>query len=104
KIQFHTGLQGDLDSLTIPIESTMKKVVFTRLGDASMKEKSFLQPFVGEYQRGPNTVTVALKEDHAITITLPGQGTFDLLPVRGTKFNIKGLTGYSVEFKGDDLV
>jgi hypothetical protein len=27
-----------------------------------------------------------------------------LVPVHGTKFNIKELSGYSVEFKGDDLV
>jgi CubicO group peptidase (beta-lactamase class C family) len=104
KVQFHTGLQGDLDSLSIPLESTVKEVVFTRLGDPRMKEKTFLQPFVGDYQRGPATVTVALKDDHNITITIPGQGTLELAPVRGTKFNIKGLTGYSIEFKGDDLV
>ena len=104
KVQFHTSLQGDLDSLAMPLESTVKEIVFTRLGDRSMTEKTFLEPFVGAYQRGPATVTVAFKGDHELTVTLPGQGTMDLTPVRGTRFNIKGLTGYSVEFKGDDLV
>lgn len=104
KVQFHSDLQGDIDSLALPLEATVKEVVFTRLGDRRMMEKTFLEPLVGPYQRGPNTVNVALKDDHALTITLPGQGTFDLAPVRGARFNIKGLTGYSVEFKGDDLV
>ena len=35
---------------------------------------------------------------------LPGQPVYNLVPVRGTKFNIKELNGYSVEFKGDELV
>jgi hypothetical protein len=39
-----------------------------------------------------------------LTLTLPGQPVYNLVPVHGTKFNIKELNGYSVEFKGDDLV
>jgi len=104
KVQFHTNLQGDLDSLALPLEATVKEVVFTRLGDKQMTEKTFLQPLTGNYQRGAGTVTVALKTDHALSVTIPGQGSFDLVPVRGTKFDIKGLTGYAVEFKGNDLV
>jgi len=104
KVAFHADLQGDIDSLALPLESTVKEVVFTRLGDAGMKNPTFLQPLTGAYLRGAATVTVAMKGPDAITLTIPGQGTMDLEPVRGTKFNVKGLTGYSVEFKGDDLV
>ena len=104
KVEFHSNLQGDIDFLSLPLESTVKDVVFTRVGDAKMKTRTFLQPLTGIFARGPVDVTVAMKGDNAITLTIPGQGTFDLEPVRGTKFNIKGLTGYSVEFLGDDLV
>jgi hypothetical protein len=104
KVQFHSSLQGDIDFLSLPLESTVKEVVFSRLGEARMKEKTFLEPLTGIYVRGPVNVTVAMQGDHAMSVTIPGQGTFDLEPVRGTKFDIKGLTGYSVEFKGDDLV
>jgi hypothetical protein len=104
KVQFHSDLQGDVDSFAMPLESTVKEIVFTRLGDRKMKERTFLQPLTGSYQRGPASIIVAMKGDNAITATIPGQGTMDLTPVRGTRFNVKGLTGYSVEFKGDDLV
>jgi CubicO group peptidase (beta-lactamase class C family) len=104
KVAFHSNLQGDVDSFSVPIESTVKEVVFTRLGDKRMKETSFLQPLTGTYQRGAAAITVAMKGADAITMTIPGQGTFDLLPVRSTRFDVKGLTGYSVEFKGDDMV
>ncbi len=105
KVEFHSNLQGDIDFLSLPLESTVKDIVFTRLGDARMKERTFLQPLTGTYVRGAANVTIAMKNDNALTMTLPGgQGTFDLEPVRGTRFNVKGLTGYSVEFRGDDLV
>jgi len=104
KVEFHSNLQGDIDFLSLPLESTVKDVVFSRLGDPKMKQRTFLMPLTGTYVRGGTNVTVAMKGDDAIALTLPGQGTFDLEPVRGTKFNMKGLTGYSVEFLGDDLV
>jgi hypothetical protein len=69
-----------------------------------MKETTFLRPLTGAYQRGAATITVAMQGDHGITLTMGGQTAVDLEPVRGTRFNIKGQNGSSVEFKGDDLV
>src|SRR5579885_2666904 len=104
KIQFHSNLQGDIDFLSIPLESSVKDVVFTRLGDAKMRTKTFLAPLTGTFVRGGTNVIVDMKADDAITLTLPGQGTFDLEPMRGTRFNVKGLNGHTIEFFGDDLV
>jgi CubicO group peptidase (beta-lactamase class C family) len=104
KVQFHTDLAGDIDSLGIPFEATLKDITFVRLGDRKMMQKTFLQPLSGEYQFGPLVAVVALKGDAALTLTMPGQPVYNLVPVRGTKFNIKELNGYSVEFKTDELV
>jgi CubicO group peptidase (beta-lactamase class C family) len=104
KVSFHTNALGDVDSLSVPLEPSVKEIVFTRLPDRKMMEKTFLQPLTGTYQRGAGVVTVALKGDHSITLALPGQPPIDLEPVRGTRFNIKGQNGSSVEFKGSDLV
>lgn len=104
KVTFHTNLAGEIDSLGIPFESTLKDIAFAKLGDRKMTEKTFLQPLTGDFQRGPITAVVAMKGDTALTLTMPGQPVYNLVPVRGTKFNIKELNGYSVEFKGDDLV
>ncbi len=104
KVEFHTNLAGEIDSLGIPFESTLKDITFARLGDRNMTQKTFLQPLTGDFQRGPLTAVVALKGDTALTLAMPGQPVYNLVPVRGMKFNIKELNGYSVEFKGDDLV
>ena len=72
-----------------------------------MTEKSFLQSLVGEYDLGGNTVTVTLKGDSLLVLTnlgRPGgaivaQREYEILPTRGLSFEIKALTGFTVEFK-----
>lgn len=102
KFTFHTNLQGDIDGFSAPLESTVHEIVFTRAPDRSMMQKSVLEPLAGQYQLGPATATVALRGDSAITLVLPGQPAYELVPTGGLKFLIKGLTGYSVEFKKSD--
>src|SRR3989337_2873538 len=43
--------------------------------------------------------TVALQGDSCLTLTVPGQPTYTLVPLQGTSFSIKGMSGYTVEFK-----
>ena len=104
QISFQTDRRGDVESLSIPFEPTVKEIVFKKLGDRSMSQATFLEPLTGSYQRGPATLTVAMKGDNAITLALPGQPPVELEPVRGTRFHIKGQNGSMLEFKGDDLV
>jgi hypothetical protein len=63
-----------------------------------MKEKSFLEKFVGEYVLGQMTATVTLRGENKLILTVPGQPKYELVPYKGTEFNLKDLSGYSVEF------
>jgi hypothetical protein len=36
-----------------------------------------------------------------LVASIPGQENLELLPKRGTTFDIKGLAGFSIEFKKD---
>jgi hypothetical protein len=69
----------------------------------SMYQLSFLQQFVGEYDLLGLTVTVALLKDK-LTLTVPGQPTYELEPYRGTEFNLKDQPGYSVRFLPKEIV
>jgi hypothetical protein len=53
---------------------------------------------VGEYVLGEMTVTVTLRGKNNLILTVPGQPQYELVPYKGTEFNLKNLTGYSVEF------
>ena len=56
---------------------------------------------VGEYVLMNITATVALEGDK-LTLTVPGQPRYELVPMKGLSFDFKGLSGYSVEFKKDE--
>lgn len=101
KVMFQTSWQGDIASLAIAFEPQVKDIVFTRAADARMKDKAFLQALVGEYVFGPMTATVSLRDDGTLILTIPGQSPYELVPVRGTTFNVKGISGYSGEFQKD---
>jgi CubicO group peptidase (beta-lactamase class C family) len=102
KISFHTNLQGDVDSFSAPLESSVHEIVFTRAPDRSVLNRTILEPLTGQYQIGPNVATVAIRGANAITLMLPGQPLFELTPTGGLKFLVKGLTGYSLEFKKNE--
>jgi len=103
KAAFSPDLKGDIVSLSIPLalDPSVKDIVFTRAADKGMAEKGFLEKFVGTYILSGVEITVALREGKGLIMTIPGQQDFELVPYRGTEFNLKGVPGYSVEFKQD---
>jgi CubicO group peptidase (beta-lactamase class C family) len=102
KISFQTNLQGDIASLSTPLESSVKEIVFSRATDLSVMNRATLEPLAAQYQLGPAAVTVALEGENALTLTVPGQPTYTLVPTGALKFNVKGLTGFSIEFKKNE--
>jgi len=101
KAQFALNLQGDVEALALPFEPNVPAIVFRRLPEKGMRERSFLEPLTGEYELGATTVTVSLKGDDTLMLVVPGQPPYELVPQRGLRFELKGITGFSVEFKKD---
>jgi hypothetical protein len=101
KARFGTNVQGDIDSITVGFEPTMRDVVFKRVPPREMTDRAFLERFAGRYDLMDMTVSVTLKE-RALVISLPMQPDYDLTPYRGTEFEVKGMSGVRVEFRIDD--
>jgi hypothetical protein len=104
KMTFRTGVKGDVDTLTLALEPNVPAIVFKRRAAGEMTQRSFLEPLTGEYQVGAQTVKVSLQGDSKLIISLGGQPPYELVPVKGTTFDLKGITGFSVEFKGNEIV
>jgi len=102
KVSFLTNVKGDIDTLTAPLEPTVKDIVFKRAVRKEMTEQSFLEQFVGIYEVMSMNMTVALKGEHTLSASISGQPEQELVPYKGTEFQLKGLSGFSVEFKKDD--
>ena len=98
KVTFLSNVRGDIDRLTIPMEPSVPEVVFTMMASESMFQRSFLQQFSGDYDLLGLTVTVQIRDDNELTLTVPGQPTYVLVPYRGTEFNLKDQPSYSIRF------
>jgi CubicO group peptidase (beta-lactamase class C family) len=102
KVMFLYNKKGAVDRLLVPLEPNVDDIIFTRVPDESMRERAFLEPFTGEYELGGTVLTVSLKGDDTLVLTGPGQPSYELVPTRGTSFDLKTLTGYSLEFRQDE--
>jgi CubicO group peptidase (beta-lactamase class C family) len=99
KLQFWTSLDGDIASLALPLEPSLGEIVFRRAASGQARSKAFLEPMTGDYVIGPVTATVAMRGDDTLTLFVPGQPKYELVPLDGTRFRLKEVNGFSVEFK-----
>lgn len=99
RVTFETDVDGEIPGLRIAFQPDVNDIQFQRQPDRQMRERAFLEQMVGEYELGPTPVNVRLRGGKALVMSMPGQATRELIPVRGTTFKVKGLAGYTVEFK-----
>lgn len=97
-LSFSSNEKGDIDRVSVPLESAVKAIIFTRKAASQMSDPKFLAQFLGEYDLNGQVITVALRGENTLTLTVPGQPTYELEPYKDTEFNLKSLTGYSVKF------
>jgi len=102
KISFFTDEKGNIGSLSVQLEPNVDPIVFNRMPEKKMMEKDFLEKFTGEYNLMDKTLTVFLKGEDTLFLSIPGQPEYELVPYKGTEFNLKNFSGYSVEFIMDE--
>jgi len=100
KASFISDERGSINQLTVPLEPSVAPIVFTRLPDATMIDRSFLEAFIGAYEVMGAVMAVEFKGD-VLQISMPGQPAFELVPMAGSEFAFKGLSNFSVAFKRD---
>ena len=97
RVQFNSDFSGDVASISVPLEPRVEPIVFTRQPPAEMRDRKFLESLAGEYDNSGVPVTIAVREDNVLQYIILGS-VRELIPVRGTYFRLKDLTGVAVEF------
>jgi len=83
----------------MPLEAALKEdIVFKRVAQKLAKE--MLLSLVGDYSLEGASAHVGLVGD-SLQLTIPDQPSYDLIPAHDLIFDLKGLNGFSVEFKKD---
>ena len=102
KVSFIANVKGDVDTLVAPFEPTVSDIIFRRVAGKELTDKRFLEQFLGEYEVMSASMFITLKGENALLVSIPGQPDYELTPYKGTEFQVKGLSGFSIEFKQDE--
>ncbi|SKB78983.1 CubicO group peptidase, beta-lactamase class C family [Soonwooa buanensis] len=95
-INYRTNPQGDIDGFTISLDEG--EVFFNKKVDANFSNPQKLKIYEGKYESAGTIVTVALKNDQ-LTISIPGQPDYQLVPYKENEFKLKEFSDIKVVFK-----
>ena len=99
-----TDREGNVVSLSAPLEPMVKDIVFARQPAGECTDASFRARCVGQYKSGPTTYQVTLSPERQLALKPDSQPAYRLVPMQGRRFRIAELDGCSVEFRGDPAV
>jgi CubicO group peptidase (beta-lactamase class C family) len=100
KFLFQTNLKGDVDAVTVPLEPTVKPIVFTRRPDRKLSDPEYLKRFEGQYELAGQSATIRL-QGSVLMFQQAGGRPVELIPDRNDGFNLKRQTGVSIRFVTD---
>jgi len=100
KLTFRTDSSGNVVGVAIPFEPAVDDIYFVKKPDARLSDAAYLKTLLGSYTLASQTVTVSLKGD-ALTLAIPGQPVYDLVPEVGGEFSLKVAKVVRVRFLED---
>lgn len=101
KVQFVLNMKGEVDRLESMLQPGMANMIFQRETKLLVLEVATLEEFVGAYSISGVDIVIGLREGE-LTMTVPGQPTYTLDPVKQDEFNLRDLEGFSVVFSRDE--
>jgi CubicO group peptidase (beta-lactamase class C family) len=100
-ITFLTDREGNIVSLSAPIEPMVKDVVFTRLAAGDCTDAAFRARCVGTFKTARRTHRVTLDAEGQLVLKPDDQPAYRLAPHHGRSFRIVELEGFILEFRGE---
>ena len=102
-ITFLTDRDGNIVSLSTPLEPMVKDIVFARLAAGDCTDPAFRARCVGHFKSGAITHRVTLDSENRLVLKPDYQPAYRLAPEQGRRFRIVELEGFVVEFRGEGI-
>ncbi len=102
RIQFQLSKTGDIESLAMDLEASLKPLIFRKQLIGKDVKKEVLQKYVGDYDLSGTIAKVYVKNENTLYVMVPGQPEYELLSTEKDKFALKVLSGYFVQFIVND--
>ena len=103
-ITFLTDRDGNIVSLSAPLEPMVKDIVFVRLAAGDCTDAAFRARCVGTFKGGPTTHRVTLDAEGQLVLKPDNQPAYRLAPQQSRRFRILQLEGFVVEFRGEGTI
>ncbi|MBR1230375.1 MULTISPECIES: serine hydrolase [unclassified Bradyrhizobium] len=103
-ITFLTDRDGNIVSLSAPLEPVVKDIVFARLAAGDCTDPAFRARCVGHFKSGSITHRVTLDSENRLVLKPDYQPAYRLAPEQGRRFRIVELEGLVVEFRGEAVI
>jgi hypothetical protein len=103
-VTFLTDLQGNVVSLSAPLEPMVKDIVFARLAAGDCTDAFFRERCVGSFKGGATTHRVTLDTEGQLVLKPDNQPAYRLAAQQGRRFRIIELQGFAVEFRGEGAI
>jgi CubicO group peptidase (beta-lactamase class C family) len=100
-ITFLTDREGDIVSLSAPLEPMVKDIMFARLAAGDCTDAVFRAKCVGTFKAGPTAHRLTLDAGQLV-LKPDNQRAYRLAPHQGRRFRIVELEGFVVEFRGEE--
>ena len=101
KLTFRTNVDGLVAAVEVPFEATVDPIVLAKKPDKKFFDPAFLKKYVGRYQLLDQITTVSLKGNR-LTLSVPGQPEYELVPTLGGEFVLKQVKTIHVRFIEDE--
>ena len=95
-LNFATNPQGDIDRFAISLDEG--EASFIKKPDISLSDLKTLSQYAGKYEIAGTIITVVLKNENQLFITVPGQPAIELIPYKPRIFRTKDFSDMTIEF------
>jgi len=98
KIKFHYNVQGEVNKLTMELETGVSSIEFVKEPEVKELEKAELEKYTGEYDFGGAIIKIYITGEKTLNAFIEGQPEYELIPVKEHVFALKGLDGFRIIF------
>jgi CubicO group peptidase (beta-lactamase class C family) len=95
---FEQNVAGKIAGVKIKFEPTLAPILFERSALVSSEEINLFQTYAGAYVLKGMTLVVKNKGDGNLTLDVPGQPQYTLIPESENEFYLEGLDGFRARF------
>jgi hypothetical protein len=103
-VTFLTDREGNIVSLSAPLEPMVNDIVFVRLASGDCTDAAFRKRCVGTFRSGPTMHRVTMDAEGQLMLKPDNQPAYRLAPQYGRRFRIVELDGFVVEFRGEGTI